>query len=104
MGNVELTRARFFIVRSGRIERLWTQISAWDIPNPCKKKKLLNLRVIKHWTRLLREVVEFLVLEVSRTEWPKAVSGMHLQPCFPEQGLTRWPLELPFNVCDFLKQ
>lgn len=40
------------------------------------RKKFLAVRVVKHWTRLLREVVDAPALVTFRARWDKALSNL----------------------------
>lgn len=59
VGSAELTRPRFSIVHSERMRDFGHNFQHVTFRTLVRKRKLLNLRVTKHWTRLLKEAVEF---------------------------------------------
>lgn len=75
VGSVELTRGRLFIVHSGSMRGFGHKFQHGRLQTHVRKKafKLEGDQTLDQVT----QVVEFLSLEISRTQWPKAVNNLH---------------------------
>ena len=63
-----------------------------------KRRKLFTMRVVKHWHRFPREVVDAPSLETFKVSLDGALSNLSWRcPCSLQEGWTRWPLKVPSN-------
>jgi len=66
------------------------------------RKKSSTMRVVRHWNRLPRDVVDALSLETFNVRLDQALGNlMELWcPCSLQGSWTRWPSEVPTNSKD----
>jgi len=60
-------------------------------------KNFFPLRVMEHWNRLPREVVESPSLEIFRTHLDQVLCSLLWVTLLQQEGWTRWPTEVPSN-------
>ena len=63
------------------------------------RKKIFTIRVVKHWHRLPREVVDAPSLETAKVRLDRALSTWWSCgcPCSLQGSWTRWPFKIPSN-------